>query len=1000
MTWPLDQAAADVVKLPGTGPTPAWAVFDAEWYRARYADAVRDLPDASDQGVLDYYLTSGQQQAHSPNRWFDEAWYRRVHPALIPLLDSGEVASGFDHYCREGHCLDRRPHWLFDERLYRRRNGDLTDEVLQDRKLANGYDHYLRNGNREGRPAHALFDAAFFTSQFDPETVRRIREIGAYRHYLSRLGEFPSEPRTTLYFDPDWYVRTYPAVAQALAAGTYRSALEHYLCNETPERYDPLSDFSEAWYRATYSDVATAIETRQIRNGYVHFLLNGARECRTPSAALDLKWYAEQEPVRLALERKETPDAFTHWLRFGAPTGLPVREKVVERTPAEPVEPPPPESNLRQNAFLPMLGRLGLSFACAGEPVVSAILAIHNDFETVMVTLAALRESFPGELDLIIVDRGSTDECQFISRYVTGAQLVRFETLIDERAARNAALYCARAPIVLFMSQDARPAYGAVGRALRRIQSDETIDLVGGMTVTVAGVVSDAGGDAWDDGTLAFHAQGASPLAPEVNFARDIDFAPAHFLVGRTEVLITIGAFDEASPSLERAAGDLGIRLKARGSRVVYDPAIVVSRPTAARVDNADADREAFVDRHGSYLSPRSDLPLARPANPVARRVLYIDDMVPLRMTGSGFVRSNDVLRTMADMGYAVTVFPVLGCRFNLAAVYGDMPETVEVIHDRGLADLHAFLTSRPGYFDVIWVSRTHNLDMVAPILATFGPPGTVAPRLILDTEAIAADRRRTKLALAGQDFDLSGAISQELARASLCDHIMAVSDRDAATVRSAGFTNVSVLGHIRVPTPSPRAFGQRNGMLFGGAIHEQDSPNYDSLCWFADNVLPLVERELGWETRLTIVGYTAPGVRMDRFEDHPRITLRGPVADLATVYDSHRLFVAPTRYAAGSPYKIQEAASHGLPVVATTLLADQLEWRDGEELLAVPVDDAAAMAERLVTLYRDEALWQRLRDGALARLAAENAPATYRQPLLAALGPPRRGQSNIGIVS
>lgn len=127
MIWPLDQAAADVVKLPGAGPAPAWAVFDAEWYRARYADAILDLSDGSDQGLLDFYLTRGQQQAHAPNRWFDEVWYRRVHPALLPLLESGEVASGFDHYCRNGHCLDRRPHWLFDERLYRRRNGDLTD---------------------------------------------------------------------------------------------------------------------------------------------------------------------------------------------------------------------------------------------------------------------------------------------------------------------------------------------------------------------------------------------------------------------------------------------------------------------------------------------------------------------------------------------------------------------------------------------------------------------------------------------------------------------------------------------------------------------------------------------------------------------------------------------------------------------------------------------------------------------------------------------------------
>jgi hypothetical protein len=57
-------------------------------------------------------------------------------------------------------------------------------------------------------------------------------------------------------------------------------------------------------------------------------------------------------------------------------------------------------------------------------------------------------------------------------------------------------------------------------------------------------------------------------------------------------------------------------------------------------------------------------------------------------------------------------------------------------------------------------------------------------------------------------------------------------------------------------------------------------------------------------------------------------------------------------------------------------------------------------MAERIVALYRDEAQWQGLRDKALARLVAENAPDTYRQPLLTALGPPRRGQSNIGLVS
>ncbi len=130
--------------------------------------------------------------------------------------------------------------------------------------------------------------------------------------------------------------------------------------------------------------------------------------------------------------------------------------------------------------------------------------------------------------------------------------------------------------------------------------------------------------------------------------------------------------------------------------------------------------------------------------------------------------------------------------------------------------------------------------------------------------------------------------------------------------------------------------------MLFVGAIHEADSPNYDGLLWFIREVLPMVEESLGWETRLTVVGYIADDVSLDEFRDHPRVTLRGTVAELERLYDSHRIFVAPTRFAAGAPYKVHEAAAFGLPVVATELVRDQLGWQNGEDLLAAPASDAA----------------------------------------------------------
>ena len=78
-------------------------------------------------------------------------------------------------------------------------------------------------------------------------------------------------------------------------------------------------------------------------------------------------------------------------------------------------------------------------------------------------------------------------------------------------------------------------------------------------------------------------------------------------------------------------------------------------------------------------------------------RVLFIEDTVPLRTIGSGFVRSNDLIQVMASLGYQLTVFPINGSRFDIASVYRDMPETVEVMHDRSIDSLAEFLAERDG---------------------------------------------------------------------------------------------------------------------------------------------------------------------------------------------------------------------------------------------------------------------------------------------------------------
>jgi O-antigen biosynthesis protein len=337
----------------------------------------------------------------------------------------------------------------------------------------------------------------------------------------------------------------------------------------------------------------------------------------------------------------------------------------------------------------------------------------------------------------------------------------------------------------------------------------------------------------------------------------------------------------------------------------------------------------------------------------------------------------------MTSLGFGVTVFPLDPPPFGPAGIAADMPEQVEVMHDRTCEDLEAFLRERASSFHAIWIARTHNLDRIRPVLEAGLGDHQPQPLLVLDTEAIVALRLAGEAALHGQDCDLQAALASEFRNARLCRRLVAVNETEAATLRGLGLDPVSVIGHLREARPTLRPFSERAGLLFVGAIHEEGSPNHDGLCWFIDTVLPLVEHELGWQTRLTVVGYLAPGVSLDRYRDHPRVSLRGAVAETDGLYNSHRLFVAPTRYAAGLPYKVHEAASLGLPVVATELLRAQLGWIDSEELLAVDPADAAGFARSIVRLYRDEALWQRLRDGALARIHAEHDRDRYAQAVL-----------------
>jgi len=469
-----------------------------------------------------------------------------------------------------------------------------------------------------------------------------------------------------------------------------------------------------------------------------------------------------------------------------------------------------------------------------------------------------------------------------------------------------------------------------------------------------------------------------------------VDFCSGVFLAVKTAILKDLGGFDPVFKPAYFEETDLCIRIQQAGYRIIYDPAITIIHQEYSSGDSAIANvmmaqnSPKFRRKHQQYLRTRyprnADLLVqARSPRGDGQRILFIEDRIPLRHLGSGFTRSNDIIASMASLGHQVTIFPIYRPVENILDIYRDFPDTVEIIHDRDLPDLAKFLEQRSNYFDILWIARTHNAERLLDILMNASRHLPIN-RIVLDTEAVAAPRNAARDALRGKTIrrSLAKTTQDELASAYFCQKIVAVNEQDAATIRNAGFTNVAILGHARALTPTETPFEHRGGLLFVGAIHDQDSPNLDGLEWFVEHVLPLLDRDLPDDAEITIAGYVNRRIDLSRLGGARRVVLAGAVDDLADLYARHRVFFAPTRYAGGIPFKLHEAASYGLPIVASAILAAQLGWNDEAELLTAPTDPVI-FAAQILRLYNDAALWHKLRNAALARLESENSFATYK---------------------
>lgn len=652
------------------------------------------------------------------------------------------------------------------------------------------------------------------------------------------------------------------------------------------------------------------------------------------------------------------------------------------------------EAEQALSAFLERGERL--VFATAAQPTVSVVVVLYNQAGLSLLCLQALAALRDPGLELIIVDNASSDRVPQLLSRLDGAQVLRQSENLGFLRAVNLAAGRAHGEYLLLLNNDAVVFPDTIARASARLDAEADAGAVGGPILLWDGRLQEAGSIVWSDGSCLGYGRGDSPDAGPYRYLRDVDYCSGAFLMVRRALFERLGRFDDVFAPAYYEESDFCVRLWEAGHRIVYDPAVRVrhfefasdagsGRALALQVRN----RERFVARHPAFLAARPAPDTAHVLQarerlaPGTRRVLFIDDRVPLPWLGQGYPRAASFVQALVDAGAAVTHYPLQFPHEDWDDVYQALPERCEVMLDHGLARIGAFLEARAGLYDTLVVSRPHNMEVIDALRAR-QPAWFEGCRVVYDAEALFSLRDIEKarvLGTAPPPEEQRRMIDAEMALARNADGIVTVSEAEARHFRAAGHAQVHVLGHAVAPCPTANDFGLRRGFLFVGAIGADDTPNTDSLLWFVRECWPDIARTLGDKARLDIVGpCDSESVRALA---SPAIRVHGRVADLTPFFERARVFIVPTRFAAGIPHKAHEAAARGLPMVVSPLIAAQLGWEDSVAVGATPVQFGAAC----IRLHQDAPHWRACRSALLRAVEHDCSPAAFKAAAARAVG-------------
>jgi len=615
----------------------------------------------------------------------------------------------------------------------------------------------------------------------------------------------------------------------------------------------------------------------------------------------------------------------------------------------------------------------------------SIVIPVFNKAEFTFQCLRSLIAEIDfNETEIIVVNNASTDEtAALLSHFANWVEVLDNPDNRGFGDASNQGAAWAHGQFLVFLNNDTIVLPGWLDTLVETVGRDEKIGVVGSLLLYPDGKVQEAGSIVWNTGEAFHYGWGGSLEDHRFTFARDVDYCSGASLLIRKALFDQLGGFDRRYAPAYYEDVDLCFSARAAGYRVVFQPAskiIHYEGVTAGRYVNSGVkqfqviNRQKFYDKWQDVLklkhfqNEKRNIPKAAHRIP-EEAVIVFDDRIPTPDLDAGSARMLLILKLLARHYRTVFVYQTKSPELRYEqALLNEGIETIDLIYYSRLLKLQSFHTAI--------VSRPEIAQSV------FSSLRRLAPKMKIIFDTVDAHYRRLELEyqVTGDPAALRSAkhyrkIETDLVRES--DLLWCTSPADEQSmIADVPGKPVAIVPTIHPLHERGAPFAQRNNLLFIGNFHH--SPNRDAVEFFVEEILPLLRQSLP-DFKLDVVGSNAPS-EFQRFASSD-IRIHGYVEDISALLNSSRVFVAPLRFGAGVKGKIGDALSYGLPVVTTDVGAEGMGFENGNQVMIV--NSPGEFAAAVVSVYKNEKLWQRLSDAGYAHIEKYFSPKAVEKTII-----------------